>query len=426
MHILIIGIGKLLITVLRLFGRNGSALPGLVVEKLYPKLLARQLDQIPEGVIIVTGTNGKTTTTKALVHLLNECGLRVLTNPTGSNFTRGVYATLVQYSKWTGGIDYDIAVLELDEAFSRIFARAYAPRYVLALNVMRDQLDRYGEIDTTADMIGETISMATHGVILNADDGRIKALATRTAVPVEYFGVSPALRELLPNDDEMHQSEKIERKHHKKKQTPVAVRLNDYRKGSATFRINGKEFRSELHVEGLHNASNITAALAATRVICPDVEPQFIVPAVGNIKSAFGRGELVTINGRSFTLALVKNPSGFRQSLRSYAEQDFDVVGFMINDNYADGRDISWLWDVDFTSISSQQKLITGGIRSSDMSLRLLYDDRDSISQDNSIEKALNTVIETTNKSALIYCTYTAMLDIRKILAKYTTLDDIW
>ena len=136
-------------------GRSGSALPGLVVEKIVPSYLAKALAQLPQGVIVVSGTNGKTTTTSLLVALLRAQGLRVLTNETGSNFVRGVISATVAKSTWNGVLPYDIAVFEQDEAHAVHFVRKVRPRGVVLLNVTRDQMDRFGEIDTTARLLAQ-------------------------------------------------------------------------------------------------------------------------------------------------------------------------------------------------------------------------------------------------------------------------------
>lgn len=410
--------------VLKLTGRNGSALPGLVVERGYPKLLHRQLDQLESGVIIVTGTNGKTTTTKSLVYLLEQCGHRVLTNPTGSNFTRGIYATLIRYSKVTGGLDYDIAVLELDEAYSRVFAKEYPPKVVLALNVMRDQLDRYGEIDKTAEMIGETISYATEGAVLNHDDHRVRELAQRTNGSVTYFGVSPELKEQLPGDDDLHGPSKHNKKGARKR-SKNSVTLSDYKPGSVGFRIDGKLYRSRVQIAGIHNAFNLSAALATALRICPDMEPQFIVPTMKDIPAAFGRGEIVRVNDKRITIALVKNPSGFRQSMRSYDTSHFGSVAFIINDDFADGRDVSWLWDVDFTTVDANSTKYTSGYRAHDMALRLKYDEIHSATIEG-INDLLAAILGDKSEQALIFCTYTAMLEVRGLLGRKTNLEEIW
>ncbi len=424
MKILVLIIGKILIRTLKLTGRNGSALPGLIAERLYPSLLQKQLSQLEGGVVVVTGTNGKTTTTKSLVFLLEQCGFRVLTNPTGSNFTRGIYATLIKYSKVTGGLDYDVAVLELDEAYSRVFAKAYPPRLVLALNVMRDQLDRYGEIDKTAEMIGETVSLSLEGAVLNHDDPRVKGLAKLTDQPVTYFGVSQELKDQLPSDDDLHGSVK----HHKKKshkKSKNSVTLSDYKPGSIGFRVGGKLYRTRVQIAGIHNAFNLSAALATAMRVCPDMQPQFIVPTMKDIPAAFGRGEIIQINQKRITLALVKNPSGFRQSLRSYDTSNYGSVAFVINDDFADGRDVSWLWDVDFTSVDKDNTKYVSGYRANDMALRLKYDEVHATSVEG-INDLLAVILGDKSEQALIYCTYTAMLELRGIMGRKASIEGIW
>src|SRR6266568_732241 len=149
--------GKASVKVAQFKGGSGQALPGLLVEKLLPGYLSAMLRQLSEGVTIVTGTNGKTTTTKMIVELLTANGKKVLTNPSGSNMTRGINSALIHQAHLNGRLLFDLAVLELDEAYARQFVRAVKPRWVVALNVTRDQLDRFGEVDSAASMIIETM-----------------------------------------------------------------------------------------------------------------------------------------------------------------------------------------------------------------------------------------------------------------------------
>ena len=183
---------------------GGSALPGLFVEKIDPDFVRRTLAQLPQGVVIVSGTNGKTTTTKMVVELLESQGLRVFTNRTGSNFIRGVAAALLGEVDNKGNLKADIAVLELDEAHAVHFVKAVAPRYSLLLNVMRDQLDRFGEIDTTAKMLATIAARTTTGVVLNREDPRVSKIARILKnQKVSYFGLAPSLTKLFPSDDDM-------------------------------------------------------------------------------------------------------------------------------------------------------------------------------------------------------------------------------
>ena len=186
-------------------GSGGTALPGLVMERTDPGFLRRTLDQLPLGVVVISGTNGKTTTTKMVVQLLKDQGLRVLTNRTGSNFVRGVLASLLTEVDAAGRVDADIAVLELDEAHAVRFVERVHPRASLHLNVMRDQLDRFGEIDYTVSLLHRVAAATTDVVVVNADDPRLAAptflegLSARTSA----FGVGEELRSLFLSDDDL-------------------------------------------------------------------------------------------------------------------------------------------------------------------------------------------------------------------------------
>ena len=188
-HTLTTVLGKTVRQVARLRG-GGSALPGLFVEKIDPDFVARTLKHLPRGIAIISGTNGKTTTTKMVVELLRGQGLNVFTNRTGSNFTRGVAAALLSEVDIYGNLDADIAVLELDEAYAVHFVHAISPNYCLLLNVMRDQLDRFGEIDATAKLLHTVAAHATNGVVVNRDDPRLGSRAFAIDVTAKLWRTS--------------------------------------------------------------------------------------------------------------------------------------------------------------------------------------------------------------------------------------------
>ena len=179
---------------------GGSALPGLVAEKVDPGFLAHALAGVPRGIVVVSGTNGKTTTTKMLVAILRAHGLDVFTNPTGSNFTRGVISSMLGELPVNGRLQADMAVLELDEAHALKFAAAVRPTHALLLNVARDQLDRFAEIDHTAQLLATLAEQTTTGVVLNIDDSFISRIRDRVAegVSVHYFGVDASIADRLP------------------------------------------------------------------------------------------------------------------------------------------------------------------------------------------------------------------------------------
>ena len=419
MNVLAVWSGKLTLLALRAIGRRGNALPGLVVEKLFPRFLPRAMATLAEGVVVVTGTNGKTTTTKMVATLLGE-RYQVLTNDTGSNFVRGAITATCEHARWSGRLRYDVAVFELDEAWAVRFVALVPPRRALLLNVMRDQLDRFGEIDTTAGLLGQVAAATTGHLILNRDDERVAALADRTAAHVSYYGVAADLRSVFPNDEELYGGEI------RVSTLPADVELRalPHDTDPATTLAIGGDVRSvRLRAEGAHNAQN--AAGAAAVAVTFGLSADEVVAGLSKVEPAFGRGQSFTVDGRRVVLQLVKNPAGFRQSLRTLdSGRSADAVVVAINDEYADGRDVSWLWDVDFTGLDTRAaRLSTAGTRAADMAVRLRYDDVPVAEVEADLEKAVRSAVETVAADGLVvvFSTYTAMWTLHAILQRIGT-----
>jgi UDP-N-acetylmuramyl tripeptide synthase len=413
-------VGKAVRIASRLRG-GGSALPGLVVERLDPRFMGRALSTLPYGVLVVSGTNGKTTTTKMVVELLEGQGLKVFTNRTGSNFTRGVAAALLGDVDWRGRLDADVAVLELDEAHAVHFVKLVPPRYSLLLNVLRDQLDRFGEIDATTRLL-ERIALATTGtVVLNREDPRVAGLAASLpATQVTYFGLDASLRSTFPNDDELRGAAGT---------APASalaadVVLRSVDGNAASFEVDGTTTHTDLRLRGVYNIFNAAAALAAARAVLGGAaDTARLFSSLAAVEPAFGRGESLVVDGQALELVLVKNPSGFRLGLKS-----FDPAGcatmIAINDNYADGRDMSWLWDVDFDSLGLGGVEMVSGVRAYDMALRLKYDDVRVGAVEPDITEALKQFVRgSEGRPKRIFCTYTAMLAVRRELSKITKVE---
>ncbi len=413
---------------------GGSAFPGLVMEKLHPGFVAEELAKLPHGVVVISGTNGKTTTTKMAVQLLRSQGLRVFTNRTGSNFVRGVAASLLAEMNAFGRLDADVAVLELDEAHAVHFVRQVKPRYALLLNVMRDQLDRFGEIDTTRRMLSQVAKATTGTVVLNREDPRIASLADDVAADatVEWFGLSDALRPMFPSDDDMRdvlrQTEDVALDSERPSVArPAAdVVLNAVKANSVELDVHGEQHTATIDLYGVYNQYNAAAALALSlQVLGDSANVASLVDELSRVTPAFGRGETVTVDGKPLQLLLVKNPAGFRLSLASASAEDYATM-VAINDAYADGRDVSWLWDVDFDSLRSGGVDIVSGVRAWDMALRLDYDLVEVRSVATDLETALKQFIAGSGDRPMrIFCTYTAMLSLRKILGGMTHVDAI-
>ena len=449
----------------RLLHHGGSALPGKVVERIDPGFLARTLSSLPYGVVLVSGTNGKTTTTRMVASMLSDMGLRVFTNPTGSNFTRGVVSSLLTQVSAFGHLHADIAVLELDEAYAVHFVRQVRPRYALLLNVMRDQLDRFGEIDNTARLLAHVARVTTGTVVLNREDPRIARLAgeVQPGVQVRYFGLSQALRSYFPSDDDMHNTDMQAAEVQTAEVQAAAVQaagaqptgagsssataaatssatynpdrlnadvtLTHVGDHEATYRIADHDIATSVKLEGVYNLFNAAAAATVVRAVTTDT-PQGVasdddlIASLSRVTPAFGRGETISVGGTPVELLLVKNPMGFRLSLASFPPAGHDTM-IIINDEYADGRDMSWLWDVDFTGLRGTGVAAVSGTRAWDMALRLEYDQVPVSHADTDLEQAVADFVAadpTTPKR--IYCTYTAMLRTRAKLSHITDVAD--
>ncbi len=413
-------LGKAVRAIAKMRG-GGSALPGLFVERIDPDFIRRTLAQLPDGVVVISGTNGKTTTTKMVVELLESQGMKVFTNRTGSNFTRGVAAALLGEVDMKGTLDADIAVLELDEAHAVHFVDSIPPRFSLLLNVMRDQLDRFGEIDATAGLLAHIAQHTTETVVLNREDPRVAAISNGLSTPsVSFFGLNKRLRHLFPNDDELHGGSQLIGVQ------KAVVTLDSLDEQTAHFTIDKKQFTTTLKLQGIYNIYNAAAALALVKAIVGNtLNYDSLITALGDVEPAFGRGETITVGGQPLELVLVKNPSGFRLGLSSFPPAGYATM-IAINDNYADGRDMSWLWDVDFDSLRATSVGVVSGIRAYDMALRLQYDEIEATYIEPSLPDALRHFISTySTQPKRIYCTYTAMLALRRELGKITTVEVI-
>lgn len=439
-------VGKLVRMISRATNHGGSALPGKVVETLDPGFLARTLGKLPYGVVLISGTNGKTTTTRMVASMLRDAGLRVFTNPTGSNFTRGVVAALVQEMPVFGTkLDADIAVLELDEAYAVHFVNQIKPQYSLLLNVMRDQLDRFGEIDTTAKLLSNVAHATKRVVVLNREDPRISALS-KDVLPsckVKYFGLDESLRSMFPTDDDLHSdlhSDLCGDFNGDSRNLPHAdVVLAKVADNKADFLIDGHRKTTSVKLRGVYNVFNAAAASTIVRAILADAakkdatlakfDDDALMEAISRVTPAFGRGEVIEVNGAPVELVLVKNPIGFRLALASDKPANHDTM-IAICDEYADGRDMSWLWDVDFTCFSGTGVTCVSGTRAWDMALRLQYDKVASRNVNTDLEEDVKTFVNgdfssDAKNAKRIYCTYTAMLRVRSTLGQIASVKDV-
>jgi len=399
---------------------GGSALPGLVVETVDPRFLSNALADLARGVVVVTGTNGKTTTTKMLVAILREHGLTVFTNPTGSNFTRGVISSMLAEIPLSGRLRADIAVLELDEAHALKFASSVKPTHSLLLNVARDQLDRFAEIDHTAKLLADLAEQTTTGVVLNIDDSFVSRIAGRVpdGVTVTYFGVDPSIADRLPELQEADVRFEDEFTPPRPSDADGLLKPHDERSFEVRFGQTERVGPLVLKQRGLAAMINATAAVTTAKaLLAKEFRQSGAVAALERVEPPFGRGEVIDADGQPLELVLVKNPAGFTVALGTYGNAPVTTM-VAINDNYADGRDVSWLYDVSFESLREKGVALTSGVRAYDMALRLKYDDVAVAEVEPDLGVALERFLTAyRNEPKRIFCTYTAMMALRRDLA---------
>ena len=285
---------------------------------------------------------------------------------------------------------------------------------------MRDQLDRFSEIDKTAELLERVAEETTSKLIVNSEDKRLVNIAKKQFdTPTNYFGFEKKLARLMPTDEELYDNTK---EHERNSSIKPIVELMSLERNKGTIKIKDKEYTIDFKLNGIYNIYNAVAALATVLTVLKDeANPNRLAKELALIEPAFGRGESILIDGTEIEIVLVKNPSGFRLSLMSYLADDAPTM-IIINDNYADGRDMSWLWDVDFASLRAKGVTMVSGIRAYDMALRLSYDDVDVEEIEPNILKALKSFIKKDGNKKRIFTTYTAMLEIRKYFEKKTKI----
>jgi UDP-N-acetylmuramyl tripeptide synthase len=418
-----ITIGRLAGRASQLLGRGGSAVPGLVAERIDPRLIEKLVASIP-AVVVVTGTNGKTTTTKLLVGMLEAAGRRVVTNPTGSNLARGVATRLIEVAR-RGRVDTDLAVFEIDEAAVRPLGPRLRPSVMLVTNLARDQLDRYGELNTTAAHIGAALEH-TATAVLNADDPLVAGLAG-TAGEDAFFGGAEEVRGQMPDDRTLYGDEGGTRPG---PEPGVLVRTTEPEGDGqrAEVVVGGEVVDLPLQLPGVFNAYNAAAALAAAGVL--GVPLGVAAAAASAAVPAWGRGQVIDYRGRRVRLLLVKNPAGFNQAIRLLAgEEPGAAVLIAINDNIADGRDVSWLWDARVEDLAGTgHRYATTGIRALDMAVRLKYAGIDAAWAEPDPAAALERFSAgvAPGSTAYVVPTYTAMLDLLRLLRPDLRRKEAW
>lgn len=432
--------------------------------KLRADSLAEYAADLRHGTVLVSATNGKTTTTRLLTGAIEAAGYRLITNTEGSNLERGIATAFLR-----GDPKADLGLFEVDEAALGSVARSTRPAVVVLMNLFRDQLDRFGELETLVTKWAELLddldaSSEPPTLVLNADDPNIAALG-RGRDNVVWFGFDDANHAVekrehaadattcrqcgspldfslvvfghlghwsCPNCDLVRPTPTISAQRVELTTTGQSVTVAYPTSGGTT----PVEISIDSTLPGLHNAYNIVAAFAASYALAAHrkrpQEPHAVARTIGETPAAFGRGEMVEVGDKHIQLLLAKNPTGVNQNIRTIlsAPEDLHVL-VLLNDRTADGRDVSWIWDVDWENLQGRVKSLTlGGDRAWDLALRFRYSDFDmdlvKVSPDP--EKALDVALAALPAGATLRAlpTYTALLDLRWVLTQRGHTSPYW
>ncbi|MEA2478319.1 MAG: hypothetical protein QOJ07_241 [Thermoleophilaceae bacterium] len=439
-----ITLARLARAVTRRLGKGGTTAPGRLLLRLQPDAMKRLGERLGEGAVLISATNGKTTTASLLAGILERAGRPVVRNRAGSNMHWGVATALLD----AGRRRDELGLLEVDEAWLPRVADELEPRAFLLANLFRDQLDRYGELELIADRWEAVVAKRAGKsmLVLNADDPLVADLGRERDL-VTYFGVeddSMALAELQHAADSKHcrrcghayEYEAVYLAHMGRYRCPNCGRerpepsvaaervvLRGMDGTDVTIRLPGGE-RVELSfpLPGLYNVYNALGAAAAATAL--GVGAGDIREALASAAAVFGRVERLAIAGRDVSILLVKNPAGANEVLRTLTLEDGQVdLWIALNDRIADGRDVSWVWDADFELLATRVRRATcSGTRAEEMALRLKYAgvDPSAIAVERDLGPSLDAAVADADGGRPLYAlpTYTALLDLRDLLAE--------
>lgn len=433
-----IWLGKLVFLVGKITKRQTSASPGTMALKICPTLISDMNKLVKKKIIVTCGTNGKTTTNNVICSALEAKGYKVLCNRLGANMLSGVTTAYIEASNILGKIDVDYACLEIDEAYAKIIFKQITPDVLVITNLFRDQLDRYGELDGTIGLINDAIDLAK-GVtlVLNADDPVCARFGMRDDVKAVYYGVS---EKVFDEDDGTKEGKfcpvcgtelSYNYCHYSqlgdffckecgyKRPTPDYV-INNISLGEPMkFSVNGQEF--SVNYKGFYNILNLSAVYVA---LCAAGESaDNFCELLSSYKPPTGRMQEFNMN-KKVVLSLSKNPAGFNQAITTVNSdtRKKDVI-VAINDNPADGRDISWIWGVNFDRLKNENlnTLATSGIRLYDIALRFKYSGINPDLVTENMKEAVYKALKTDSEIVYVMVNYTAVYRTESILKEIET-----
>lgn len=460
--VLAVWAGKVILILSRRLGWGGSTLPGRIALRLAPGLIAELGRALPLGSLVISGTNGKTTTAKMLAAVAEAAGRRVAHNRAGANLVWGVASALIADARAGGRPRGELGIFEVDEATMPQVAPLLAPRTAVVTNFFRDQLDRFGELTHTVALVGGGIDHLQAGgvAVLNADDPLVASLGANRPGAALYYGIEDPGAGLAAAAAAAGASDAAHCVHcgtpyvyHRVYYAHVGIyrcpacgnarprpavyaeQIHAADAGGSSFHLvtPAGSAAVRLQVPGLYNVYNALAAAAGALAI--GFELPAIAAGLSATGSGFGRMERLDIHGRQLTIALVKNPVGFGEVIRTLlGPARARYVLICINDRYADGTDVSWLWDVDFEQLAPHQQrfelLLCSGVRAADMAVRLKYAGVDParLQVEADLGRALQQALEQVPAGEHLYVlpTYTAMLELREILHRQGRVQAFW
>jgi UDP-N-acetylmuramyl tripeptide synthase len=420
----------------------GATFPGDVARAIDPGVLRKLATDLTQGAVLVTGTNGKTTTARLVSSLFEGLPARVVANRTGANLIFGATAAAVQAAGADGRLRADWGVFEIDEATLPRAVEEIGPRAVVVGNLFRDQLDRYGELELLARTVQRALeSLPADGTaVLNADDPRVGELGLELSRAPLWYGIDDPRVSVgsLPHAADARTCPRCgtalefhavyvghdgdyacPRGDFARPRLDVAARGVEL-EGLDRVRMRVCETPLEIGLGGLYNAYNLLAGFAVG--VALGLDRSYVAERLAMVGAAFGRQERFQRDGRRFTMMLAKNPTGFNEILRTASRlgQGRHYL-IALNDRLADGRDVSWIWDVDFELLTGASEVVVpSGDRAHDMALRLKYGAVEATAPEPDPGRALDTLIEAMpeGSEAYLLCTYTAMLDLRAELVR--------
>jgi len=433
--------GKLLIMLSRLLGKQGTNLPGVIALKIYPQLLHELSGNTARDTLIVTGTNGKTTTANMLAAVIRQAGYKLVHNQAGANMISGITTAFIEATNMPGTRTHQYALLETDEANIPPLLSILQPRFILITNFFRDQLDRYGELDHTVNLIKTAVKSTNIKLVLNADDPLQSQFESETGLECHYYGLDDSEYDTITSTDSREGRYCVNcgceldytRFHYAQLGVFKCPNCGNHNR-EAHFLARSLNMTSAIHMtvngltitspyQGLYNAYNVLAAVSLS--LLAGFNQKTIQEAIAGFQPTAGRQEYFLINGKRIILMLVKNPTGLNQSLLTVA-QDRTVKNLCIalNDNAADGRDVSWIWDADVETIAKPDghinRFICSGQRSGDIAVRLKYAGVDPhlIVVQPGLKQAIHEAVQQESRTVYVLCTYTALFAARRILIK--------